>query len=246
MRKLLFLVVLLIGVLPFVYAGESESVTMFFHRDTDVTAVEYCSATGNSGLWSSSGKKGNGKIESAGSTTTWTSVNSQTVFNNGIAAGDYIVARGDGTTVQAVVVSVDSDSQITVGTAGDISAGSGFTWEWWDVTCGTGADNGIYSVEGWDSVLFTYDINQLNVTGGIDLRPECRAGGPGADWVVVTDDGAEDAVTAVGTGSYAVVLSEAGFQDCRFGNYIDSADDGDDSGANAEQITFTISRWRGH
>ena len=183
---------------------------MVFHRDTSVTAVEYCSSTGNRGLWDTTGKKGSGKIESAGSNTVWTSVDSQAVFVAPIAAGDYISARGaDGTNVLAVIVSVDSTSQITVGTAADISAGTGFTWEWWDVTCGTADSSGTYDVSGWKSVLLTYDINALSVTGGIDLRPECRTDAKGADWVVVTDDGNEDAVTAVGTGSYAVVLSEA-------------------------------------
>lgn len=237
---------------PPLQAGESESVTLIFHRDVDVTAVEYCSSTGAQGLWSSSGKPGTGKIESVGSSTTWTAVDtSQDPFAStvGIAAGDIIVALPPDndsslSAVTAVVSSVTDADNIVVGTAADISAGSGYTWEWFDVTCGTGADDGIYDVEGWDSVLFTYDVNQLSVTGGLDLRPECRADAKGADWVVVTDDGVEDAVTAVGTGSYAIVLSESGFGTCRFGAYIDSADDGGDTGANLEQFTVTITRWK--
>jgi len=249
MKKLFAGLLALLVAAPPIAAGEAESVTLTFHRDTDVTSVEYCSAVGSQGVWGTSGKPGAGQIESSGSSATWTSVDTEAVFVNGIAAGDYLVARPPGDfnhldAVLAVIVSVDSTSQITVGTAADISAGSGYTWEWWDVTCGSAADSGTYDVSGWSSALLTYDINQLNVTGGIDLRPECRVDAKGADWVVVTDDGAEDAVTAVGTGSYAIVLSEAGFSECRFGHYIDSADDGGDTGSNAEQITLTITRWK--
>ena len=254
MKKLLTgLLIVLVAFPPLLHGAESESVTIIFHRDVDVTAVEYCSASGKQGVWGTTGNNGKGKIESVGSSTTWSSTDaSLNAFTDGtgdlLAAGDIITVRPPGShshldSVVAVVASVSDDS-ITVGTAVDISAGTGYTWEWFDVTCGTGADDGIYDVEGWDSVLFTYDVNQLSVTGGLDLRPECRADAPGADWVVVTDDGAEDAVTAVGTGSYAVVLSEAGFGTCRFGSYIDSADDGSDTGNDLEQFTATITRWR--
>ena len=252
MKRLMVGLLLLAATSPLL-AGESESVTLTFHRDVDVTAVEYCSATGLQGVWGTSGHRGVGKIESAGSSTTWSSTDaSLNAFTDGtgalLAAGDYIVAIPPGsdpdlTAVIAVVASVSADS-ITVGTAANISGGTGYTWEWFDVTCGTTTTSGIYDVAGYDAVLFTYDVNQLSVTGGIDLRPECKVDAKGSDWVVVTDDGAEDAVTAVGTGSYAIVLSEAGFGYCRFGAYIDSGDDGSDTGADLEQFTVTITRWK--
>lgn len=240
---------LLVAASP-MYAGESESVTLYYHRDTDVTAVEYCSAEGAQGVWSTNGKRIPGLITSVGSSTSWTSTDSDlNAFTDGtnglLAAGDYVVARPPGgqsdTPIVAVVVTV-ADDTLTVGTAGNVSSGSGWTIEWFDVTCGTATTNGWYDVEGWDSVIFTYAVDQISVTGGIDLRPECRTSAKGQPRVVVTADGAEDSVTATGSGSYSIVLFESAFSECRFGAYIDSADDGSDTGADLEQVTLTISR----
>jgi len=239
----LLLLVLLIALPPLATASEVKSTTLFYTRDTDVTAVEYCVSRGQSGrIFAGSGAKGDGKVSTVGSSTTISAVDTdKDAFENVIAEDDFVTFSYQGTRYTRSVLSVSEDS-FTVDEAVDLS--DEFEWRYYKVTCGTDSDAGAIDVGGWASALFIYDIKQLSVTGGIDIRGECRGGSPGSPWQIVTESEDEVAETAVGVDYFAVDLSEAGFEQCRFGHYIDSADDGSDTGSDREEVTAVLQLWK--
>jgi hypothetical protein len=132
---------------------------------------------------------GRGQIETSGSSTTVTGVNASDDVFIDIEVGDIILVRDvQGNTTERVVVAKASNDSITVNTAVDWSAQ--VNWRWWNVECGTGADDGWIDVRrtsanahaGWGIVI---QYNTGDLTGGLAARIECRAPGLGMEPVVV-------------------------------------------------------------
>lgn len=111
------------------------------------------------------------------------------------------------------------------------------------LTCGTGSTNGIIDVSAYRSVVFQVDIVQLNATGGIDSRIQCRSS-PDALWwqvypAITPGTTSASYVSSTAVGAWAVEVSGA-YAQCRVGMLIHTADDGGDTGANAEQISVSV------
>ena len=226
-----------------VYAGDAQSATLMYYYDVDSTSPTYCSSSGMATAVWGGGIPGVGKIQTSGSSTTWNGVTGAADSFGPLAAGDFLVAkRNQQTSYLRVVVTRTSADSIVVDSA---AALSDYSFEWWDVTCGTDAEAGWFNVGGYDSVLISYDISQISTTtGGIDITPQCRQGGPGSPVQTVTSSGSADNKTAAAIGYYSVVLFEAQFTQCRIGFDFDGTDDGSDTGADREQVSVTVTKYR--
>lgn len=202
--------------------------------DLDSTSLIYCNSTGQGGGVLAPPKMVNVKATTSGSSTTVTSLvaNSDAFLN--VAAGDLLwfprteavvpVATG----AWRYVVSRASANSITVDTAIDLTSGYGFGFR--TRSCGTAATSGEVPVSGFAAVNFVGQIDQISVTGGIDYVVECRPEGPAATWTTIIGPTNKTAAWAGGNVAYEP------WAYCRMGWKIGSADDGTDTGADAEKI----------
>lgn len=237
--KRFMLAVLLSLALP-AAAGEQVYVR---ELDLDATSYTHCSTTSTTA--------GRGRIVNAGSSTTITTVNSVSGFGQ-LRAGDEIFVTipvaGVMTRTRRVISAPSSGghSSIVLTAALDLSGNgtSGFAWDFALVSCGTGAEDGwLLSAQAlWTDV--TWQVDQLNVTGGIDVRVQCRGTGPTATAAVtVYPDPANSASTdECKKGNFTAVnacrlIVTGHWSQCRIGFKIGTNDDGGDTGANAESIS---------
>jgi hypothetical protein len=111
-------------------------------------------------------------IETSGASTSVTAVTATTLPFADLAVGDLLLVRRDNSVTDRVWITVKTDGDnVTVSSSVDWSAG--YTFEWMDLTTGTGATDGWISVSGYKSVQMTvqYEAGDL---AGLDVVWECK------------------------------------------------------------------------
>jgi hypothetical protein len=145
--------------------------------DLDSTSIIYCRVTGENGDPFGTPIRATQRLKTSGS--------SATVVSNVASSGAFalvsvgqilVVDTGVQTTQTRVVTAKASADSITVNAAVDWSAGFGFGFV--NQTCGsTAADGWINMDDRFDERTIHFHLGQINgVTGGIDVRVECKDG----------------------------------------------------------------------
>lgn len=252
MKKLWLLLAGLLVLPNLSYAQETKTGTLFYKFDLDSTSFTYCKVTGLNGAAIDAKPIPNDfKIKTTGSSTSVTENTASTNPFTLLSAGDILVVqRIDGTTDVREIVTRTDAANVVIDSAVDWSGG--FFFGWFKQSCGITATDGWIDVQGAESVGITFMLEQVNVTGGIDVRWECKDSSFANNPVIVypgeTDgcgggtlsSGNCNFTTAGITSRTKVVLYES-WSACRLGVKIGSADDGDDTGANLERINGTVS-----
>lgn len=191
---------------------------------------------------------GVGRVKNASSGTTITFAGDRGSFGV-LAAGDEVFflvppprPGAPGARTRRVVSSA-TPTTLTVTAAVDLSGNGteGYAWDYRKVSCGTGAEDGWQLTANSLWADAAWQIDQLNVTGGIDVRVQCRD--PGTAAYTVYPDPANSASTneclkGNFTAANACKLIITGhWQECRVQFKIGTNDDGGDTGADAESIS---------
>jgi hypothetical protein len=234
------------------YSGEPTVANYTYTYDLDATSVTYCKVVGHDGTPFGTGISVTGKIATSGSSATTTEVADTDPFT-GIGVGDIlIVDKGTGAenALVRVVATATSVSSVAVNSAWDLetdqAGNSGYFFKWRDLRCGTAATDGWIDVSAKIRSTIVFQLDQVNVTGGVDVRIECRDGFLGAAANQVFPQCASGSCntyqnyTTAGIASRTKVVIDENWSQCRVGLKIGSADDGGDTGANAEQITIGL------
>lgn len=244
-KPLMFLLALVPSV---ALAGQDDTASFAILYEIDSTDPIYCRLTGQSGDPFGPGISGTSRIETSGSSTTTTAVTAASGPFASVSAGDILLVRSpvdDSTLVRRVVSKADSDT-VTVHTAWNLSGGFAFTWK--KLTCGTAATSGWIEVGNADSFAITFELDQVSVTGGINVQVQCRTGAINASPVQIfpaCTSGACNTVqnyTTAGVASATTVAVGFPYKSCRVGVDIGTADDGSDTGNDAEQIDISVTR----
>lgn len=226
-------------------AQETRSANFTYLYDLDATAITYCRMEGVSGNPFGSGIPGPANIQTTGSSATLDAVTAGTNPFVNVAAKDVIAVRSqDGSTALRVVISKASSDQIVVNAVITI-VNSPF--QFYKHVCGTTAESGWIDVGNYVNRSIVFSIAQVAVTGGIDVRVECRDPGIGSPPVQIFPScttgacGTVQAYTGIAgiTSTTKIVIPEP-TGSCRVGMLINSADDGGDLTTNTEQITITF------
>lgn len=221
-----------------------RSVPLIVDYDLDATSYTFCTMLGEGqgaaarAIQSPRGSLGN--ITTSGSSTTTTSFTASVEVFGPLAVGDLIGVIQSNDVLWRYVTAKASASSITVDTAWDLEDtdhATGYQFFWRDRTCGTAATDGWFPVNGVHVGNFQIQVSQISVTGGIDYKVECKVDQYTASPVTII--GATN-VTAVG---YTGNVFYEPWEYCRVGLKIGSADDGSDTGADAEKVSvFFVGR----
>lgn len=207
--------------------------------DLDSTTETYC-VTGDSSI------VGAQTVSTVGSSTTVTA-DASTPFDP-VDVGDvmtFALTSTSGAVVRYVTAKA-SGSSITVDTAVTLSA---VRFSFREVACGTAATSGWMDVSNYSTKAITFQLDQVNATGGIKMRYECRTAGAEAQPIRVYPGETSDCgggtltsnfcvFTTAGIDSRLTLVLDEPWKDCRVAMAIVTADDGGDTGANAEQISI--------
>jgi len=255
MRKyLLALLALLLIPLGGVQGAEQRTASFAILYDLDATAITYPIVTGVGGSPWGAPMVGPSRIQTTGTSASVTeSVVGANPFTE-LSVGDLLMVNlQDGTTDLRVIITRTDAANIILNTTVTWSQTGGVAWRWLKQTTGTAATNGWIDISGLDDVVMTVYMDQVNITGGLDMRWECRAAGPNSQAVIVYP-GESDGCGAAGTlgtnvcnltgtagitSGLALVVSEP-WSACRLGMFIHTADDGADTTTAREQITATL------
>lgn len=179
----------------------------------------------------------------AANSTTVTAV-SGAPFTN-VSVGDmlHIVDSNGADHRRAVTVRNSSTSIVISGAAVTITSGK-IQSDSKKVSCGTSAAFGAFDVTGFNYFAVQVDIGQQVNTGGLQFHLQCR-GSADAQWVQQYPALTLPTMTLsytpaiTGTGRFYLATSDK-YAQCRVGQFIATADDGDDLTTNAEQVSFTL------
>lgn len=249
MRRALVILMLVLCV-PAAAQNESRG-TLFYDYDLDnATDYVYGTLTGLSATPFGSPIRVDVAIKTTGSSTSVTAVTAATSPFAAVAVNDVLaVRRGDGTTdLRRVTARADADN-VTVDTAVDWSAG--FAFGYYDATYGTAGTSGWTPVAQATRLQLEWHVKQLNVTGGILVRVQCRTNTLDTQPVTVWPDPTSSASTdECKKGTMTAVIDCAlivtgRWDACRLGFKIGTADDGGDTGADAEKISASVTVTRG-
>lgn len=243
MRKTLLAMLVLLAA-PLLFADDYLIARDYELDSTTYIYPTFCTLTAGSapGQCPGSGYDMQRKITTSGaSSATVTTVSANAAFDV-VAVGDMLLISPDGASVttpalrrvvtRASADSITVDSNITIATAGA-------NFRVWTLTPGTGvAADGWFRMDARPATI-QVQIDQLNVTGGIDYSLECGMSPLGSSTPITSDSVATANLTAVGT--VTLVVAEP-YDLCRLGLKIGSADDGNDLTTNAEKITVTVAR----
>lgn len=239
MKKLFAIFLALLAVGSQAQVGSSTSYLVTYRYNLNATSETFCSLPDKPPVYVPV------RVVAATSTT----VTGTGAFAN-IAVGDQISgtdsAAGGGEQWKAVVLARASADSITVDTALTLTSS---TLYYRTLTCGTTANSGAFEISTSGRSTVQIDIEQLVLgTPGvstIDSRILCRTD-PSAAWLQVYPVLVPPAVTATYV-SLAVVGGwgkeiNGTYAQCRVGLKINAADDGGDTGANAERVTISVRR----
>lgn len=240
-RAILAALVALLAI-PAHAADKATFVTVY---ELDATDPTYCVTTGTNGDPFGAPIQVTPRIETSGSSTTVSAVTASSAPFARLAVGDQVIASTGVGSAESIryITAKASDDSVTVNAAVNWDIDGGVTFKWRKVTCGTTAASGWIDVGGREVRVFV-DVNQLNVTGGINITVEGKLNS--ADTQVYTiypdpDDSTSASECKEGNATAArhcVYVVPAGFDAIRVGFEIGTADDGGgDAGANAESVS---------
>lgn len=235
--------------------AEEQVANFFLLYDLDATSITYCRVANlNGDPFGGPVTVALGKLKTSGSSAT---VVENTASSNpflAIAIGDIIVANtGDETTKYGVVIAKASNASLTIHAARDWSAGYNFGIL--RPACGTAATSGwIDFPAGFENKLIGFHLKQISgVTGGIDMRVECKNGYPDAapDPVypsssTATCGGGTNAsgfcnftTAGITTGNVEVMVDES-HRSCRVGLLIHTSETAETLESDNERITVGL------
>jgi len=171
--------------------------------------------------------------------TTWTA--SGGAGFTGLNAGGLIaVNMPDGTRVETRVVTYTSSTSIVVADTIPFPTAGVKGFEYARKLVSSDPQDGWFSVDGWDSAFFIYDVDALASSTGATSLIQCVPRGHTGDFddFAVAVDTDQVLTGATGTNVTAVDLRLAPYQYCRFGVTFDTGDDAD---AAAEDINLSVS-----
>lgn len=122
---------------------------------------------------------------------------------------------------------MDRERKVTLITDYDLDS---TTYTFCNTTCGTLAASGWLYTWGVDQTSFFFHLDQMVVTGGIDMKIECREDAASTVTTVYTSP------NYTSTGTIRVIIPENYYQ-CRMGFKIGTSDDGGDLTTNLEKIS---------
>lgn len=227
-------------------ADENKVATFYYKYPLDALTLTYCKVTGQNNDPFGPPRANDFRIKTTGSSTSVTENTASTNPFTDLALGDIlVVARPDGTTDTRVIVVRTDAANVTIDSAVDWTGG--FAFRWLKQSCGTTANDGWITVAGWESAAITFSIEQMNVTGGIDVRWECKGDSISALPVILypgETDGCGGGTlgtnvcnfTTAGITSRLTVEDFGPWGSCRMGVVIHTNDDGGDLTTNEEQI----------
>lgn len=245
------LAVVVLALLPCAASSQIEEreIPLASLYDLDSTSYIYCVTTGANGQVLNNGT--NNFVRVTSSTTTLAAVTALTSPFTSVAVGDEVTVVVSGIARTRVITAKASDDSVTMnagfvdatGTAVNVTNVQ-FTYR--DRTCGTAATDGWFPVSTYRGANVSLQVTQISVTGQIEFIIQCRKSGVDDSPIDVYAEG----MTAYRPGGYnaaqvdndeiilhnGVVL----FNMCRVGMLIDSADDGSDTGVDAEQVTVKL------
>lgn len=236
-RPLVTLALLALALLPSVAEAQGQPVsrTLGVKFDLDSTTYTAVCTTGANGNTLDSSIQGRGKIGNSSSSTTVTAEDGALDVFDLLAVGDIVWINVAGATYERRIDTKTSADEVVLNTAIDLSADAdGYTFSWFDSTSTTG-DSCWIPVRAFSDWIFTAAVEQISVTGGIDVALQCKPYGSGA--AAITASSVTN-VTTAGIAGRIMYYSAPGFRPdaCRVVVKIGSADDGADTGADAEQI----------
>lgn len=251
----LFLIVAaLMGVTVPVHA-EEQVANFFLLYDLDATAITYCRVTNlNGDPFGLPITVTLGKLKTSGSSVTVVDETASTNVFAAVAVGDILVVNtGVETTKYGVVVAKGSDASLTIHAAQNWSAG--YTFGILRPACGTAATSGWIDLPSkYENKVIGFHLKQINgVTGGIDLRVECKGGYADAapnpvypSSSTATCGGGTNAsgfcnftTAGITTGNLDVQVDEA-HRSCRVGLLIHTSETAESVEADNERITVGL------
>lgn len=242
--KRFWLVLLYFAAAPLLWGAEDVTALFTYKYDVDSNAVAYCRLVGQQNSPFGGSISGAGRIKTAGSSVTITSVTALTNAFAGVDIGDLIsVQTSPGSTVLRTVVTNADDDTVTVDTAVDLGT-TGVAYRYWMSECGTGATSGWIDLSQYPSRSITIQYDQGDLTQ-LDIRVECKANYPGAEPVqvfpvcTVGACNTYQAYTTAGITSRTATQISAPFGSCRVGFKWTTADTSD-AGANVEWLTIGV------
>lgn len=155
----------------------TRSANFAYRYNLRSTTFTYCRVLGlNGSPWTGNAISGLGQIKTTGSSTAVTENTAGQAPFAPINVDDILVVKR-GTTapddVRVVAVKTDN-SNITVDTAVDWSAG--FQFNWFRTVCGTTASDGWIETSGLSTKEVVWNLVQLGTaTGGIDVQWQCKS-----------------------------------------------------------------------
>lgn len=211
MRKLLFLALLMLPVSVQAQVGQFVSVLRY---DLESASVIYCS--GGPGFI-----QGTSTVSTSGSSTTLTAATAGTF--DPLSVGDSLFVAG----VFRQVAAKASGTSLTLSSAINTTATG---WRYIHYTCGTGTENGKFGIANGLVTTITAEIVTMTATS-IDIRYECRANTPDANWIVVYPSAGNNECGAgteasgycqfTAAASLALVVDEV-WNECRVGMKINT------------------------
>lgn len=230
-------------------AGSDQTANFAILYGLDSTDPIYCVVTGNNGNPFGGPIQGLKNITTTGSSATTDAVTASDAPFKSVVAGDLLmVAKPDGTTLLRVVISKASNDQVVVNSAWDLSQTGGWGFTYLKTICGTAATDGWIDVSNADSFDITFELDQVNATGGVNVQVQCMTAGVNASPVQVfpactsgSCNTVQNYATAGVAGATTVAVSFP-YQKCRVAVDIATADDGDDLTTNEERIDISITK----
>lgn len=247
MRLSRILLALLLVVTPiFAQVPANQKAVFVTAYDIDTADPIYCVTTGKDGSpWApariGSGTGGN-NIKTSGSSTTVTEVTTDSLPFALLGVGDQIFVNGNTRYITAKA----SGASITVNAAVNIeNSGAGYPFTWNDVACGTAITDGWIPVSNATEVTVKIQVDQLNVTDGINAKIQCKDNNQDITVYQIYPDPNDSSTQECHTMNFTAVKACAyivpgAWDACRVSLDIGTADDGGDLTTNAEDITATI------
>ena len=233
MRKIL---AFLLALAP-AWAG-AQTAHLAIDYDADATTATYSCYRDQMGGFFGPPKRGIGQIDTSGSSTTVDAVDATLDVFADLAVGDAIVVVLSGVRTVRTITAKASADQVTVNAAINLSAG--YSFQWWDFESGTGAEDCWIPVDKHRNFTVTVALDQYTGDGnGFDYQVQCRQDAPGAS-VSNIHPGASTGDQNE-TATFVTPIDVTGnFRECRVGWHHDTADDGTDTGGDAEELNISI------
>lgn len=174
-------------------------------------------------------------VSTSGFSTTISGTASAGAFSQ-VDVGDLLLFNVKGRLEERVVITNADNDTVTVEAGITLSPAQGFSYR--KLNVGVDQEDNWISVDGFDAVHWTFNVVQMNGTGGITTTVNCRNKGAGSTTghLVYTNS-----VAAAGRSDFSLDNRLAAFQQCRAGLAWGTNDDAVDTTTAQEQINITVS-----